>query len=853
VLEDPWPIVATAITVVNLTAVTVSCIVLCVSTVAQVVQHPVAYWTLFALETVSMTWFVFDFLLRILTVRDRLKFCMRPLNVVDFLTILPYFAELATGVEVSALTAIRVIRLTRVMRLSRLSRTSGGLRDAANALINSGPALSLLVFMLMISTMIFGTAAYFAEQFGGAEFDTVDRLWIRADGVISPFQSIFHSMWWCIVTMSTVGYGDNYPITPVGKFIGFLTMFSGVLVIAFPTVILSATFHEAYYTRMTYMTMQKVSHMNDRLLRANMTKKAAAKDDDDREQTARDGLPDGMKSPLEQEMAAAGFTSGKWKSKHTIVRGGDPAKRASSDVMQKEVIFFENHADYMRAVDACNLSVSRVPLECEFANPEEFDRAVKKARESRAKKNQPVVAPRQSPAHPNIVPLPPDVADDIEPYHSFRGNKFNSMRSLKRNGSSGLGGSGHGGSDEYGKHPRPPQVQASASPVSRYALEAAATVTSERFGAAQKAEESHASLSATVPHVPQQQSTEGHTGTQDGTPADVLQQRLRRIAADSHITNRGAQNEDIIVNGVLFYSPILQLQCVAMTNIIKARVTRTYPAGCTITMHLLLDSEVIRSIYEAQYVPARLRKAGRRGAGFIDGKKVTIREVDMGATSEARRNSVMNGAEDAIGDVDDQARVLKMSRRMQRAALKVGRVHAVAVKRLRSLRVTLSHQVPDAAEGEKVSECYLAVDTFEQPVTSSVPLIIVAPTKAAFKALVENFEFLTFKMDIDYACKHEAVVGFGDMQVHSVVRREQAVVETGSAFRTMGSFSSPATRGKRRFPSPFARNTALSGQSHESAPTAGWINNPPRFSMSAEDAPFVIVSRAGDAPAEDNQ
>jgi hypothetical protein len=63
---------------------------------------------------------------------------------------------------------------------------------------------------------------------------------------LSPFQSIPHTFWWCIVTITTVGYGDTYPVTWLGKIIGGLTMLMGILVLAFPISLLGANFTDQW-------------------------------------------------------------------------------------------------------------------------------------------------------------------------------------------------------------------------------------------------------------------------------------------------------------------------------------------------------------------------------------------------------------------------------------------------------------------------------------------------------------------------------------------------------------------------------------------------------------------------------
>jgi len=96
--------------------------------------------------------------------------------------------------------------------------------------------------------IFFSTLLFYAEQLQ-EDFDRSEREWVYNDhsdkpGKVSPFQSVPHTLWWCVVTMSTVGYGDTYPITPTGKLVAGFTMLIGVLILAFPVGVLSVKFGE---------------------------------------------------------------------------------------------------------------------------------------------------------------------------------------------------------------------------------------------------------------------------------------------------------------------------------------------------------------------------------------------------------------------------------------------------------------------------------------------------------------------------------------------------------------------------------------------------------------------------------
>ena len=82
-----------------------------------------------------------------------------------------------------------------------------------------------------------------AEQ-TSADFDPGERAWIRDDGTISPFQSIPHTFWWCMCTLTTVGYGDDVPTSSAGKVVAGITILTGVFVMAFPVILISYNYSE---------------------------------------------------------------------------------------------------------------------------------------------------------------------------------------------------------------------------------------------------------------------------------------------------------------------------------------------------------------------------------------------------------------------------------------------------------------------------------------------------------------------------------------------------------------------------------------------------------------------------------
>jgi len=226
-------------------------------------------------ETICIYCFTLDYLLRIGTVasvgvdrwggEDRMKSCFSKvynystgwLNLVDLIAIMPFWIEVAAGQGVP-LGFLRVLRLARVFRIFKLGKYNEGMSLFARTLHASIPALSLLCFFVLIGVVLFGSIIYFVE--GGTY--VVDAsvcpeslgyaCYVRPNSYSgedmeqSPFVSIPYSFYWVMVTMTTVGYGDQYPQTGLGKFITICCMLCGILTLALPITVLGSNFTAEY-------------------------------------------------------------------------------------------------------------------------------------------------------------------------------------------------------------------------------------------------------------------------------------------------------------------------------------------------------------------------------------------------------------------------------------------------------------------------------------------------------------------------------------------------------------------------------------------------------------------------------
>jgi voltage-gated potassium channel len=186
------------------------------------------------IELVTVAVFSAEYLVRLWTitenpryahpVRGRLRWAVSPLALLDLLAVLPFYLPFITA-DTRVLRLVRIFRLARVAKFGRYNRAAGLLVEAARERREQLTISAIFIGMLLV---ISSSLMYFAENEAQPEV----------------FSSIPAAMWWAIVTLTTVGYGDTFPITAAGRILAAATAILGIAMLALPTAILTSAFME---------------------------------------------------------------------------------------------------------------------------------------------------------------------------------------------------------------------------------------------------------------------------------------------------------------------------------------------------------------------------------------------------------------------------------------------------------------------------------------------------------------------------------------------------------------------------------------------------------------------------------
>lgn len=197
-------------------------------------------WLFNYFELFSVSIFTIEYVARVyvsnLTVdgsnskKSRLTYIISPMAIVDLLAILPFFIPFIIPID---LRFLRILRLTRLLRVFKLNRYTKALKTIAKVIESRKDELLSSIFILSFVLLFSSILMYYAEF----------------DAQPDAFPNIGASLWWAICTLTTVGYGDVYPITSFGKLIASVITVLGIGIIALPTAIISSGFLEEVQKR----------------------------------------------------------------------------------------------------------------------------------------------------------------------------------------------------------------------------------------------------------------------------------------------------------------------------------------------------------------------------------------------------------------------------------------------------------------------------------------------------------------------------------------------------------------------------------------------------------------------------
>jgi voltage-gated potassium channel len=171
------------------------------------------------LETVIVIIFTIEYILRIIVADNKLKYIFSFYGIIDLLAILPFYVT--AGIDLRALRMFRLFRILRAFKLFRYSKAITRFQKALKLIKEE-----LIVFFFVTCFMLFLSAVgiYYFEN------------------PVQPeaFKSVFHSLWWAVITLTTVGYGDMIPITVGGKVFTFIILMIGLAIVAVPTGLITS-------------------------------------------------------------------------------------------------------------------------------------------------------------------------------------------------------------------------------------------------------------------------------------------------------------------------------------------------------------------------------------------------------------------------------------------------------------------------------------------------------------------------------------------------------------------------------------------------------------------------------------
>jgi voltage-gated potassium channel len=173
-----------------------------------------------AIEWFTALLFTAEYVIRLIFAENRLKFVFSFFGIIDLLSILPFYFELIDG-----MTTLRALRLMRLARLLKIARYNRAVHRLYQAWMIAWEEFVMFFFVALILIYIAAAGIYHFEH----------------EAQPDKFTSIFDSLWWAICTLTTVGYGDVYPITAGGRVFTCMVLLIGLGIVAVPTGLVASS------------------------------------------------------------------------------------------------------------------------------------------------------------------------------------------------------------------------------------------------------------------------------------------------------------------------------------------------------------------------------------------------------------------------------------------------------------------------------------------------------------------------------------------------------------------------------------------------------------------------------------
>ena len=176
------------------------------------------------IESITVIIFTVEYILRIIVSDNKLKFIFSFYGIIDLLAILPFY--IFAGIDLRSLRTLRILRLIRIFKLVRYSKAMQRFHIALGI---AKEELVLFIFLALVLIFFSAVGIYYFER--GVQPDA--------------FSSVFQSLWWAVITLTTVGYGDIYPLTIGGRIFTFFVLIIGLGFLAIPTGLITSAMSKA--------------------------------------------------------------------------------------------------------------------------------------------------------------------------------------------------------------------------------------------------------------------------------------------------------------------------------------------------------------------------------------------------------------------------------------------------------------------------------------------------------------------------------------------------------------------------------------------------------------------------------